>query len=343
MRTGFHIDERYLRHRTPEGHPERAARLECLLRLAARAGELGVSVIPAQRRATDAELARVHDPSYVNLVAGAAGRSLMLDPDTFMSPETYDVACHAAGGLLDLVDRVMAGDLDNGFAAVRPPGHHAESDHAMGFCLFNNIAVAAAHALERHGLARVLILDWDVHHGNGTQEMFWDEPRVLFVSLHQYPFYPGTGAVAETGGKKASGHTVNVPMSGGWGDAAYAAAFRGVVRPVVEAFAPELVLVSAGFDAHADDPLGGMCVSDAGFDAMASEVLDLAGAHAGARCVAVLEGGYDLDALGRCVAITLKRMQSPGAPRSAHNDAGARAFAPTLAAIRAAHAGRWNI
>ena len=326
----------------PEGHPERVARLERLLQLAARAGEFGVSVIPARRRATAAELALVHDPSYVDLIASAAGRSLMLDPDTFMSPDTYDAACHAAGGVLDLVDRVMAGKLDNGFAAVRPPGHHAESDHAMGFCLFNNIAVAAAYALERYGLNRVLVIDWDVHHGNGTQQMFWEEPRVLFVSLHQYPFFPGTGAAEETGGRNAPGRTVNIPMGGGCGDAEYAAAFRRVVRPVADAFAPELVLVSAGFDAHAADPLGGMRVSDAGFDAMATEVLDIAGVHAGGRCVAVLEGGYDLDALGRCVEIVLKRMKSPDPRRLAEGDAGGR-FASVLEAVRSAHAGHWNL
>jgi len=342
LRTGFHIDEVYLRHITPEGHPERVARMEQLLRLAARSDRLGVSVLPATRRATHDELARVHDPFYVNILEGAAGRSLMLDPDTFMSPDSYDVACRAAGGVLDLVDRVMAGDLDNGFAAVRPPGHHAESDHAMGFCLFNNIAVAAAHAMEKHGLERVLVLDWDVHHCNGTQQMFWDESRVLLVSLHQFPFYPGTGAAEETGGRDAAGHTVNIPMSGGWGDDEYAAAFHHVVRPVAEAFAPQLVLVSAGFDAHADDPLGGMRVSDAGFDAMAGAVLDIAARFAGGRCVAVLEGGYDLAALERCTEIVLKRMQSPRAAVAVHNGAAGR-FAPTLAAIRAAQAGHWNL
>ncbi len=342
MRTGFHIGDIYLRHETPEGHPERAARLERLLQLAARAGGLGVQVLSPERTASKEELSRVHDPSYVDVIAGAAGRRLMLDPDTFMSPDSYDVALHAAGGVLDAVDRVLGGDLDNVFAAVRPPGHHAESDHAMGFCLFNNIAVAAAHALEHHGLKRVMVLDWDVHHGNGTQEIFWDEPRVLFVSLHQYPFYPGTGGATEAGGARAGGLTVNIPMSGGCGDAEYAAAFRRVVRPVADAFAPELLLVSAGFDAHRDDPLGGMRVSDDGFAAMASEALDIAGVHAGGRCVAVLEGGYDLDALERCVEIVLRCMKSPDRQKIREGDANGE-FASTLAAVRAAHAGRWNI
>lgn len=326
----------------PEGHPECVARLERLLQLAARADELGVQVVPATRRATPQELALVHDPFHVSIIEAAAGRSLMLDPDTFMCPDSYDAACYAAGGVLDLVDRVMGGDLDNGFAAVRPPGHHAESDHAMGFCLFNNIAVGAAYALERYQLQRILVLDWDVHHGNGTQAMFWNEPRVLFVSLHQYPFYPGTGAADETGGKGAPGHTVNLPMSAGWGDVEYAAAFRHVVRPVAKAFAPQLVLVSAGYDAHAADPIGGMRVSDAGFDAMASEVLAIADEFAGGRFVAALEGGYDLDALARCVEGTLKCMRWPERRRMAGGDADGE-FAPLLESIRAAHGARWNI
>jgi acetoin utilization deacetylase AcuC-like enzyme len=341
-RTGYHVDEIYLRHRMPEGHPERVARLERLLQLAARPDEFGVRVIPATRRATPEELALVHDRDYVNIIAGAAGRSLMLDPDTYMCPDSYEVACHAAGGVLDLVDRVMAGELDNGFAAVRPPGHHAESDHAMGFCLFNNIAIAAAYALAKHGLKRVLIVDWDVHHGNGTQWTFWEEPRVLFVSLHQYPFYPGTGAADETGGKRAPGLTVNVPLEAGCGDAEYAAVFRHVVRPVATAFAPELVLVSAGFDAHAADPIGDMRVTDAGFDAMAADVLDIARESAGGRCIAVLEGGYDLDALESCTATVLRRMSSPSRRRLPAGDDEGR-FAPLLAAVRSAQSGHWNI
>jgi acetoin utilization deacetylase AcuC-like enzyme len=253
------------------------------------------------------------------------------------------VACHAAGGVLDMVDRVMAGEFNNAFAAIRPPGHHAESGTAMGFCLFNNIAVAAAHALEHHRVERVLVVDWDVHHGNGTQQIFWDDPRVLFVSLHQYPFYPGTGAATETGGPNAVGRTVNVPMSAGCGDEEYVAAFQHIVRPVAEAFAPQLVLVSAGFDAHASDPLGGMRVSDAGFAAMADAVLGMAVTAAGGRCVAVLEGGYNVDALQRCVEVVLRRMQTPTHQRP-HPEVGvAERFGPILMAVRAAQAGHWQI
>ena len=195
MTTGFLIDPVFLRHVTPGGHPERVERMETLLRLADRAEGLGVRVLPATRRATHDEICRVHTREYAQLIERTAGRDVMLDPDTYTCPESYEVALQAAGGVLDVLDRVMGGELDNAFAAVRPPGHHAESARAMGFCLFNNIAIAAAHALRHHGLERVMIIDWDVHHGNGTQEIFWDEDRVLFVSLHQYPFYPGTGAM----------------------------------------------------------------------------------------------------------------------------------------------------
>ncbi|HEX5132483.1 MAG TPA: histone deacetylase [Candidatus Krumholzibacteria bacterium] len=342
MKTGFHIDEIYTRHRTPHGHPERVERMRSLLDLAERVDMPGVEMIPARRQATHAELALAHDAAYVEAIASAAGRAnVMLDPDTFMCPDSYAVACHAAGAALDLVDRVISGELANGFAAVRPPGHHAESDRAMGFCLFNNIAVAAAYALERHRLERVLVVDWDVHHGNGTQQIFWDDPRVLFLSLHQFPFYPGTGTAEETGGGAAAGMTVNVPMQGGFGDAEYTAAFRRVVRPVADAFSPQLVLVSAGFDAHADDPLGGMRVTAAGFDAMAAAVLDIARVSAGGRCVALLEGGYDVDALGSCTETVLKRMVSPDAPRGELGGDGA--FTPVLARVRAALAGKWKL
>jgi acetoin utilization deacetylase AcuC-like enzyme len=308
MKTAFHVDEIYLRHRNPEGHPERGARIEALLELAKRADQLGVDVIPSRRRATVEELSRVHTPEYVETIASTAGRSLMLDPDTFTVAESYQVACHAAGAALDLVDRVLAREFDNAFAAVRPPGHHAERERAMGFCLFNNVAVAAAHALERHGLDRVLVVDWDVHHGNGTQDIFWSDGRVLFVSLHQFPFYPGSGRVEEVGEADGRGFTVNIPMPRGFGDDEWTAAFRRVVEPIAHRFEPQLVLVSAGFDAHANDPLGGMRVTERGFAAMADSLLSIAREHAQGHLIALLEGGYDLAALSACVETVLGRL-----------------------------------
>ncbi len=308
MKTALHIDECYRRHVTPDGHPERVGRIEALLDLSRRAGEIGVEVLPAKRRATLEELSLVHTPEYVEAIASTAKRSLILDPDTFTAPESYDVARHAAGALLDLVDRAVTGNIANAFAAVRPPGHHAETERAMGFCLFNNVALAAAYAVHHHKMERVLVVDWDVHHGNGTQEIFWSDPRVLFVSLHQYPFYPGTGRFDDVGDGDGRGFTVNIPMPGGFGDAEWVAAFRRVVEPVAHQFKPQLVLVSAGFDAHANDPLGGMRVTEAGFAAMADSVLSIAREHANGRVIAALEGGYNLDALATSVEAVLVRM-----------------------------------
>lgn len=309
MTTGFHIDEIYLGHVTPEGHPERASRIEALLRLAGRADAIGVTVLPARRQATHDELALAHTREHIETIAATAAKpASMLDPDTFAHPASYDTARYAVGGVLDLVDRVMSGEVDNAFAAVRPPGHHAESNRAMGFCLFNTIAVAAAYAIAHHGLERVMVIDWDVHHGNGTQEIFWEDPRVLFASLHQYPFYPGTGAAEEIGGVRARGRTVNFPLQAGLGDGEWVAALQRAVVPAAQSFEPQLVLLSAGFDAHERDPLGGMRVTEAGFAAMADIVLAIARAHAATRLVAVLEGGYDLQALEASVEAVLKRM-----------------------------------
>lgn len=312
-----------------------------MLRLASRCGELGVTVLPASRRATHVELVRAHSNEHIEKIAATVGHLSMLDPDTFTSPDSYDTALLAAGGILDVVDRVMSGELDNGFAAVRPPGHHAETQRPMGFCLFNNIAVAAAHALSHHGLERVMIIDWDVHHGNGTQEIFWNDRRVVFLSLHQYPFYPGTGAFEEIGGPDAHGMTVNIPMAAGFGDEEWIAAFRRVVTPVADQFKPELVLLSAGFDAHADDPLGGMRVTEGGFGTMADEVLAIARNHAGGKLVAVLEGGYNIAALEASVETVLRRMNGETArARGLRSDG---RFAPVGAIVRAVHAGHWKL
>jgi len=327
----------------PEGHPERVERMQALLTIAARADRLGVSVLPATRRATHNELARVHTAEHIARIAQTAGHpESMLDPDTFTCPDSYDAALLAAGGGIDMVDRVVSGEFDNAFVAVRPPGHHAESFRAMGFCLFNNISVTAAHALAHHGLERVMIIDWDVHHGNGTQEIFWNDRRVLFVSLHQYPFYPGTGGFEEIGGPDAVGMTVNIPMAAGFGDEEWVAAFRRVVAPLADQFAPQLVLLSAGFDAHANDPLGGMRVTDAGFGVMAEEVLAIARTHAGGKLVAVLEGGYNLAALAVGVETVLRSMtgESAAVPRTPRADG---RFAPVHAMVRALHAGHWKL
>ncbi len=342
MITGFHIDDVYLRHRNPEGHPERVARMEALLELSRRVSDLGVAVLPARRCATLEELSRVHTTEYVDAITSTAGRSLMLDPDTFTVAESFEVATYAAGAMLDLVDRVVAREFDNGFAAVRPPGHHAESEHAMGFCLFNNIAVAAAHAVHHHKMERVLIVDWDVHHGNGTQEIFWSDPRVLFISLHQFPFYPGTGRADEVGDGDGRGFNVNIPLPGGFGDGEWMAAFRRVVEPIAHQFDPQLVLVSAGFDAHVNDPLGGMRVTENGFAAMADSLLAIAREHASGRLIAGLEGGYDVDALSASVEMVLRRFAGDAAtgPTPTADDG---RFGEVLARVFAAQSDFWSL
>jgi acetoin utilization deacetylase AcuC-like enzyme len=232
-------------------------------------------------------------------VAATEGRTVRFDPDTQAGPRSYPAALHAAGAAVDAVQRVLDGALDRAFCLCRPPGHHAEADRAMGFCLFNNAAVAAARALAA-GLQRVLILDIDVHHGNGTQHLFEEDPRVLYVSSHAFPFYPGTGALDEVGQGDGEGYTVNLPLPGGMGDGDYARVYREVVEPVGRAFAPQLVLVSAGFDAYVADPLAGMSLTARGYRELIQVCLDCA---AGARGVVVLlEGGYDLEGLAACSA-----------------------------------------
>ncbi len=238
----------------------------------------------------------MHDPKFVEWLRTLNGEQGYIDADTYVGPESVAVAELAAGGTVAMVDALLDGRSKRGVALVRPPGHHARPDHAMGFCLLNNVAIAAAHARAR-GLERVAIVDWDVHHGNGTQDIFFDDPNVLYVSTHQFPFYPGTGAVLETGEGDGTGFTVNVPLTAGGGDAVYRAAFERVILPVLEEYRPQLVLVSAGFDASARDPLAEMTLSADAFGWMARALRGVADASAEGRIAMVLEGGYDLVAL----------------------------------------------
>ena len=294
---------RFEEHVTPPGHPERPERARVFQRIADDRKEAGFRVSDP-RTATVEELLRVHTREHVDRIAATATRpGMMLDPDTFTSPDSYGAALLAAGAAV----QAMAHALDTGetaFALVRPPGHHAERGQAMGFCLFNNVAVAAAAALAR-GLERVAVVDIDVHHGNGTQHIFYTDPRVLYVSTHQYPFYPGTGAKEEIGSGAGAGFTFNLPLPAGSTDADYARAYDSVATRLRE-FDAQLLLVSAGFDAHADDPLASMYVSVDGYAAIVKKILDASNAPA----AFVTEGGYDLHALDACVRASIRQIEA---------------------------------
>ncbi len=338
-RTGVVVDERCLKHDTGRGHPERPERLRVLLDLV-RQRQDEVAMVPA-RVATVEELSLVHDERHIERVAATdGGPGYAFDADTPASAGSYTAARVAAGSVLALLDEIMAGRVDNGFAFVRPPGHHAERDRAMGFCLFNNVAIGAQYLRQRHGVRRVLIVDWDLHHGNGTQHIFEQDPDVLYVSLHQYPHYPGTGAVSEVGVGEGEGKTLNLPLPAGFGDAEYREAFRRVIEPVAREFEPEFVLISAGFDCHVRDPLGGMQVTEHGFRAMARTLLGVARASAGGRCAAVLEGGYDLKALSDSASGVLDEMRGSTVFLPAVGPSG-RAL-PVLEAVRRVHSAYWK-
>ncbi|UQA59732.1 histone deacetylase [Polyangium aurulentum] len=297
-------------HRSRGYHPERPERLAAARAAVERCVSEGLTTRRITARdATDEELTAVHSPGYLENLAKLAGHHAALDPDTYLAPNSVAAARRAAGASAALVDALLDLPADGcpppALALLRPPGHHAKRERGMGFCILNNVAVAAARALAR-GLSRVAIIDWDVHHGNGTQDIFWNDPRVLYVSLHQFPYYPGTGAVGETGEGDGRGYTVNVPLSAGAGDAVYEAAFTRIVLPLLESYAPELLLVSAGFDAHERDPLADMRVSDAGYSAMSTLVSRAAQGSAGGKLAFFLEGGYDLAALDSSLAATLR-------------------------------------
>jgi acetoin utilization deacetylase AcuC-like enzyme len=301
-----------LRHDTG-AHPERAARITAIEHELEGRDWLGWEVresVAAERSLIEA----VHPPGYVAAIeefCAAGGGNL--DLDTVVSRDSFEAALHAAGGAAEVVDVVLERRAPVAFSMHRPPGHHAEVARAMGFCLFNNVAIATRRAIDGHGLSRVLILDWDVHHGNGTNDIFHADPRVLFVSIHQWPLYPGTGGASDEGSGPGEGYTVNLPVPGGSGDALWCSLVEHVAVPLATEFAPELVLVSAGFDAHADDPLAGCEVTDDGYAAMAGSVRSLA-ESLGVPVGVVLEGGYDLGALARSTARMLEVLGAPEAP-----------------------------
>jgi acetoin utilization deacetylase AcuC-like enzyme len=332
---------RFEEHVTPPGHPERMERAHVFDAAAARWTERGVAAIDP-RPATREELLRVHAPDYLDSIAAASGRAVMLDPDTFTSPESVEIAALAAGATVQAAEHALD-RREPAFALVRPPGHHAERDHAMGFCLYNNVAVAAAHAVAA-GQRRIAIVDIDVHHGNGTQWMFYDDPGVLYFSTHQFPFYPGTGAADEIGTGNGKGFTFNVPLEMGATDADYELVYRSAVIPVLNEFGPDLILVSAGFDAHERDPLASMRVTTAGYASIVRQIVKSA---KNGVIAFVTEGGYDLSALADCLDASFTEIQglssslddSSSAARVAMNTTRAER---ALDAVRAAQKPFWS-
>jgi acetoin utilization deacetylase AcuC-like enzyme len=308
MTTALLYDPIFLEHLTPPGHPESPQRLKAAMDMLQALGWLQreglVQLRP--RPATLDELAAVHDRQYIASIAEAAqagGRRI--DADTAISPRSYDVARMAAGAALVAIDAIMAGEIVNAYALVRPPGHHATRSRAMGFCLFNHVAVAARYALDRYGLSRVLIVDYDVHHGNGTQDIFYEDPRVLYFSTHQSPLYPGTGRADETGAGAGEGTTVNVPLPAYSGWSVYDPIFRQVLAPLADRFQPEFILVSIGYDAHWKDPLASMGLDTVSYVLLTRQVKELAEELCGGRLILVQEGGYHLDAFAQCMVSCL--------------------------------------
>ncbi len=302
-RVGIVTHPAYLEHEMGRQHPESPERLRAIVSRLESSGTLSRLTRIPPRPAGKEWITRIHDPAYVQRLETMAPHEgyASLDADTALSPGSLPAASLAVGGALAAVDAVMDDRVDQVFCAVRPPGHHAEADRAMGFCLYNNVAIAARYIQERHGLARVLIVDWDVHHGNGTQHAFEADPSVLFFSTHEYPHYPGTGAAHERGRGEGEGLTINVPMSGGQGADDYQDVFHNVLVPAADAFKPEFVLISAGFDAHRDDPLASMAMTDEGYGELTRIVAAIARTHGHGRIVACLEGGYHLRALAASV------------------------------------------
>jgi acetoin utilization deacetylase AcuC-like enzyme len=296
----FHDD--CLKHDNGPGHPERPDRLLAIQKRLAERGLLDRLLLLHPDEAPLDSLALVHDRAYIEAIRRACERApVRLDPDTGVSPGSWRAALLSAGGALLACDAVLAGKARSAFVCTRPPGHHAEAGRAMGFCLFNNIAVAARHLQRTHGLGRILIVDWDVHHGNGTQHLFETDPTVFYFSTHQFPFYPGTGSARETGSGRGAGFTLNYPMPAGSGDAEYIEVFQSVLGPEIDRVQPEAILISAGFDAHLDDPLAGMSLTEKGYAALTSILREAAGRHCEGRIISLLEGGYDLQALAASV------------------------------------------
>lgn len=309
MKVGIVKDEIFLKHEPPYSHPENPQRLKEIYKmLPDQEDESMLFVTP--REAKDEIIALNHDPSYIEFLRETEKNPYTyLDPDTYACPYSFKAAKMAVGGLLDLVDLSMEGKIKGGFALIRPPGHHAERSKAMGFCLFNNVACGAWYLLKRYNLKRVLIVDFDLHHGNGTQRSFYESKEVLYFSIHQYPYYPGTGDLKEIGKGDGEGYTVNVPLPPGMEDGDYIFVFKEILLPLSEEFRPEFILVSAGFDAHRDDPLGGMRLTEKGYGKISRILLEIAEKCCPSKILFSLEGGYNIKALSESVRVVLSEMK----------------------------------
>lgn len=317
-RTTVVVDKAYLKHLPGASHPERPERIQVMLDLAAGLDPRKYVLLPP-RSASRSDVERTHGADHVRLIESTSTvNRYALDGDTITSRDSFGVALLAVGGFLSVLDAIAANESTNGFALVRPPGHHALRNRAMGFCLFNTMAIGAEYLKRSHGAQRIMIVDWDVHHGNGTQDAFYDDPSVLFLSTHQFPFYPGTGAINEIGTGAGEGYTINVPLPAGCADREYLQVFQDVVVAAAQKFHPEWILVSAGFDPHQRDPLGGMEVTELGFAGMARTVIDLARKFAAGRIAFLLEGGYDLAGLRSSAAAVLAELQTQGMSSAEH-------------------------
>jgi acetoin utilization deacetylase AcuC-like enzyme len=310
--TGLVVSEAYTEHLTGQGHREQPGRVTAIVERLKADGLFGKSKEITPRPATDEDILRCHSPDYLRIVNEdvAEGLHRLSTGDTAISARSLEIARLAAGGLLAAVDEVLAGRVRNAFAVVRPPGHHATPTKGMGFCLFNNVAIAARYAQKKYGVGRVLIADWDVHHGNGTQDIFYEDGTVLFFDTHQHPLYPGTGGATETGGGAGRGLTINCPFPAGSGHNEIVAAFRERLVPAAQAFRPDLVLVSAGFDSRIDDPLGGFTLTDDDFAELTGIVKEIAEKHCGGRLVSTLEGGYNLAGLALAAASHVRALMA---------------------------------
>ncbi|MGQ9579038.1 MAG: histone deacetylase family protein [Candidatus Aminicenantales bacterium] len=298
MATGIVRDDSYLNHDMGPYHVESPARLKAIYEMLDAEPSFASLVELTPRPADEKEIALVHHPAYINQIKATQGKNrVILDPDTSTCAFSYETARLAAGGVIEAVRQVMETKVANAFALIRPPGHHAEAGRAMGFCFFNNVAIAARWLIKEYGLKRILIVDWDLHHGNGTQQAFWKEKEVLYFSTHQFPYYPGTGYWDEVGRGEGEGYTFNVPLSAGKGDREFQFIFQEILAPLAFRYRPEFILVSAGFDIYTADPLGGMMVTPEGLAGLASQVISLARETAGGKLVLALEGGYSLEGL----------------------------------------------